>query len=161
MRVLIAADGKTLGSGVSKRFGNARWYLIVDPETETVVEELENVNPEDHHEVVSKAAKRGVTTIITGNIGPRSYELMSLHNLQVAHAKQMAASAALVRFKEGVLKILDAPTVRKNVEERALLLQGRRQQFRKRGRPRTGKGSYVGGAPRGQHHLQQYAGRGH
>ena len=161
MKALIAADGKTLGSSISKRFGHARWYLIVDPESDTVVEQLENVNPEDHHEVVAKAAARGVTTIITGNVGPRSYELMSLHNLQVAHAKRMTARAALVRFKEGALKILDAPTVRRNVEEHALLLQGRRQQFRKGRRLTTGKGSYSGGAPRGQHHLQQYAGRGH
>jgi predicted Fe-Mo cluster-binding NifX family protein len=161
MKVLIAADGKTLGSGISKRFGSARWYLIVDPETDTVVEKLENVNREDHHEVVLKAAERGVTTIITGNIGPRSYELMSLHNLQMAHAKQMTVREALVRFKEGTLKILDAPTVRKNVEEHALLLQGRRQQFRKARRLTTGKGYYSGGIPRGQHHLQQYAGRGH
>lgn len=161
MRVLIASDGKTLGSTIAKRFGHARWYLIVDLETGKVVTTQQNVNREDHHDVVAKAAGEGVTAILTGNIGPRSYELISLHELQVAHAKHMTVQEALDRFRAGGLKILDAPTVRRNVEEHAFLMQGRRQQFRKGGRSRAGWGSSGGQTPRGQHHLQQYAGRGH
>ena len=161
MKVLIAADGKTLDSRIAKRFGHAVWYLIVDLETDKVVERLENVRSEDHHEVVPKAAERGVTTIVTGNIGPRSYELISLYSLQVAHAKQMTVRAALVRLKEGALRILDAPSVRKNVEEHELLLQGRRAQFGKGRRTETARGTYSSATPRGQHHLQQYGGRGH
>ena len=161
MKVLIAADGKTLDSRIAKRFGHAVWYLIVDLESDKVIERLENLRSEDHHEVVPKAAERGVTTIVTGNIGPRSYELISLHNLQVAHAKQITARAALLRLKEGALKILDAPTLRKNTEEHEQLLLGRRAQFRKGRKSESARAMYSSVIPRGQHHLQQYGGRGH
>jgi predicted Fe-Mo cluster-binding NifX family protein len=161
MRALIAADGKTLDSAIAKRFGKAQWYLIVDLETNRIEQKLPNLKPEDHHEVVSDAAKWGVAVIVTGNIGPRSYELISLHNLQVAHARDMSVRAALDRLRNRALKILDAPTVRKNVEEHELILRGRRAQFAKGGRTGRVKTTYSSTTPRGQHHLQQYGGRGH
>ena len=161
MKVLFAAEGKTLDSRIAKRFGHAHWYLTVDLETEEVTERMENLQPEDHHEVVPKAAEHGVATIVTGNIGPRSYELISLHNLQVAHATQMTVGAALVRLKEGALKILDAPSLRKNIEEHELLLQGRRAQFGRGRRSEIARETYSSATPRGHHHLQQYGGRGH
>ncbi|MFQ5797081.1 MAG: NifB/NifX family molybdenum-iron cluster-binding protein [Bacteroidota bacterium] len=56
MKILIAADGNTLDSRISKRFGKGAWYLIVDLETMRV-NAFENVEPRDHHEIVPKAAE--------------------------------------------------------------------------------------------------------
>jgi predicted Fe-Mo cluster-binding NifX family protein len=160
MKVLIASEGSTLESPVAKRFGKATWYLIVDVETETV-NPVQNLRIEDHHDIVPKAATDGVATVITGNIGPRSYELISTHNLQVAHCRELSGREALERLKHGELKILDAPTVKRNVEEHELLRQGRREQFEKGKRFAGGKGVSPRTTSRGRHHLQQYGGRGH
>jgi predicted Fe-Mo cluster-binding NifX family protein len=160
MKVLVASEGSTLESPVAKRFGGATWYLIVDVETETV-NPIQNLEREDHHDIVPKAASEGVTTIVTGNIGPRSYELISSHKLRVAHCRSLSGHEALARLKRGELKILDAPTLQRNVEEHELLLQGRREQFARGRRSAGGKGTASRATPRGRHHLQQYGGRGH
>lgn len=160
MKVLIASEGSTLESPVAKRFGRAMWYLIVDVETETV-SSIQNLRIEDHHDIVPKAANEGVATVITGNIGPRSYELISTHNLQVAHCRDISGHEAIDRLKRGDLKILDAPTVKKNVEEHELLRQGRREQFGRGKRFAGGKGASPRATSHGRHHLQQYGGRGH
>lgn len=160
MKTLIAAECDTLESGISKRFGKAAWYLIVDLET-LAVTSSQNVDPRDHHEIVSKAAELGVTTIITGNIGPRSYDLISSSNMQIALARNMTAREAIEKLKKGELKILDAPTLKQSVEEHEFLRRGRREQFGKGGKRGGSKGGFAAGTPRGRHHLQQYGGRGH
>lgn len=160
MKILIAADGNTLDSRLSKRFGKAQWYLIVDDES-LDVKAAQNVGPRDHHDIVPKAAAEGVETVITGNIGPRSYELMSSNNLKVALARNISAREALERLKKNDLRMLDAPTLKQSVEEHELHRRERRQQFGKGGARGRGKQGFVSVTPRGRHHLQQYGGRGH
>lgn len=160
MKFLIAADGKTLESNVAKRFGKARWYLVVDSDTNDV-EQFPNLKIDDHHDIVPKAVERGVDTVITGNVGPRSFELISFHNLRIALARNTSVQDAMNRLHQGALRILDAPTVLKNLEELELFRKGRRDQSRKGSHSPRGKGAYASATPRGQHHLQQYGGRGH
>lgn len=160
MKTLIAADGDTLESRISKRFGKAAWYLIVDSGP-LEVSTFQNREPRDHHEIVPKAAEHGVTTIITGNIGPRSYDLISSFNMQIALARNMSAREAIEKLKKGELKILDAPTLKQSVEEHEFLRRGRREQFGRGGKRGGSKGGFAAGTPRGRHHLQQYGGRGH
>lgn len=160
MKVLIATDGKKLEHGVARRFGKASWYMIVDVDTNDI-ELFPNLKLEDHHEIVPKASERGVSTIITGNIGPRSYDLISSLNLRVALARNMSARDAIERLKQGTLKTLDAPTLRRNLEAHEIIAQGRRWQAGKGGKLTKGKGGFATATPRGQHHLQQYGGRGH
>ncbi len=160
MKVLVAADGKTLDSRISKRFGKAAWYLVVDLETLNL-RASENKGPHTHHEIVRKVAGKGVTTIVTGNIGPGSYDLIASLSIQVALARNMLAREAVERLKKGELKILDAPTLRHSIEERELLRRGQRAQYGRGGKWGKGKRGFGAGTPRGRHHLQQYSGRGH
>jgi len=160
MKVLIATDGKTLESNVSKRFGKAEWYLIVDSDTNEI-EQFPNLTIGDHHDIIPKAVDRGVSAVITGNVGPRSFELLSYHRLQIALARTMRAHDAIEWLKQGKLRILDAPTMRKNIEEHELLQKDRRDQFGKWKQLFRGRGAYAAGIAREHHHLQQYGGRGH
>ncbi len=125
------------------------------------VNAFENVEPRDHHEIVPKAAEQGVTTIVTSNIGPRSYDLISPFNLQVVLARNVTVQEAIEKLRKGELKVVDAPTLRHSVEERELLRQGQREQYGMGGKRRKGRGRFTSGTPRGRHHLQQYSGRGH
>lgn len=160
MKVLVATDGRTLESRISRRFGKAGWYLVVDVENQ-VVEEFPNLTVDDHHNIILESAGLGVSTVITGNLGPRTYELISSNNLRIALARNMTAREAIEHLEQGRLKILDAPTLKKSVEEHELLMKDRREQFSKRRNAFRGRGIVFGATPRGQHHLQQYGGRGH
>jgi predicted Fe-Mo cluster-binding NifX family protein len=160
MKILIATEGKTLDSRVSKRFGKAEWYLIVDSDTKEVAL-FPNLTIEHHHDIIPRAVDRGVSAVITGDIGPQSFELLSYHKLQIALAHAMSARDAIERLKQGRLRILDAPTVRKNIEEHELLLKDRRDQLGRGKQSFRGRGAYAEGAAREHHHLQQYSGRGH
>ena len=56
-----------------------------------------------------------VTTIITGNIGPHAFELTQQMNVQVALARRMSVSEALIKLQRDELKILDAPTLKHSI----------------------------------------------
>lgn len=118
MKVLIAALENTLDSPVSKRFGHAPYYLIVDLETMQVnVIDNRNTGDEHDHAIIPQAAKAGVKAFITGNIGPQAYKLVESLNLQVALARKMSGKEALEKLQRGELKILDAPTLKHSIHD--------------------------------------------
>jgi len=118
LKVLIATDKKTLDGRVSKRFGHAAYYLIVNLDT-MQVKVIDNRNQsEDHdHTIIEQAANAGVKIFITGNIGPEAYKMIDSRNLQVAVARKMTGMEALEKLQRRELKILDSPTLRHSIHE--------------------------------------------
>ncbi len=118
MKVLIATRENNLDSPVSKRFGHAPYYLIVDPDT-MQVNVVDNRNPDEEHDhaIIPQAAKAGVKVFITGNIGPQAYQLVESLNLQVALARKMSGKDALEKLRRGELKILAAPTLKHSIHD--------------------------------------------
>jgi predicted Fe-Mo cluster-binding NifX family protein len=159
MKVLIATEGNTLNHRVARKFSHASWYLEVDPETL----EFTSRHDPDHgqkQEILQEAATHGVTAVITGNIGPHGFGLMSANGLQTAFAPGASAREALAEFLEGKLKILDAPTIAQTLEDRERRKRATRLERARHQKTKPG-GGYSGPTQRGRHHLQQFGGRGH
>jgi predicted Fe-Mo cluster-binding NifX family protein len=117
VKVIIAAGGPTLESGVAKRFGHAPYYLLVDTSTGQV-EAIDNTGQHDEsHAIIPQMVERGVEAFITGNIGPHAFELVRSLQRQVALARGMSAGEALDRFQKGKLALLDAPTVKHSLHD--------------------------------------------
>lgn len=158
MKVLVAAEGDTLDSPVARRFGTAARYLVVDLENFRL-DILKEFDVKDHRAIMDKAMEWGAGTIIAGNVGPRFYDLISSTGAQFALAANLTVREAVERYLRGTLRILDAPTIQRSIEEHEIMLRDRRRQFAaQRRRGMFGPGS---GNARGRHHLQQYGGRGH
>ncbi len=117
MKILIAATGPTIDSGVAKRFGHAPYYLFIDLATR----QIQAINNSDHHDethaIIPQMARRGVELFITGNIGPHAFELVRSLDRQVALARGMSAAEALDRFQKNELELLDAPTVKHSLHD--------------------------------------------
>jgi len=158
MKLLLAAEGNTLDSRIARRFEKADWYLFVDADKDNVVA-VPNLEHRRHHDIIPKAVGQGITTIITGNPGPRSCNLISSLNMSVALVCHVTGREAIQKIQKGELPILDAATLKHHLEDQAMRRKGLRAVHT--GAGMRGKGYVAQVTPRGHHHLQQLSGRGH
>jgi len=159
MKLMIAASGRTLEDVVARKFGHAKYFLEVDPET-MVFSAVENPGHGGKQALFLKAAQDGVAAVITGNIGPHGFSLLNAHTMEVAFAAGIPAREAVAKYLRGELKILDAPTIANALEEHELNRKQKRLEHMKHASPKT-PAFPRGTTPRGRHHLQQLGGRGH
>lgn len=159
MRLLVAAEGKTLDDRVARKFGHATVFLVLDPET-LEVKVLKNAETTRKDFVLEQAAADGVTAVVTGSMGPRAVSLLSAQKMQAVFAPGVTIREAAEGFLHGKLKTMDPEALTQAAEEHEHLAQQGRIEHRQ------GKGKLPGQgkppAPRGgRHHLQQFGGRGH
>jgi predicted Fe-Mo cluster-binding NifX family protein len=117
MKVLIASSGPTRGSAMAKRFGQAPFYLCVDPsggDTEVIDNRKE---PDRSHAMLPALVARGVEVFIVSNIGPEAFRLIRSRGARVAVARGITADEALAKLQRGELRFLDEPTLARSVHE--------------------------------------------
>ncbi len=121
MLVMIGADGKNLGSEVSKRFGHASHYIVYDTES-TLFDALKNNHAEeseseaeDEHAFLRDFLKKGVRAFIVGNIGPIAFQTIKTPETKVYLARKMTVDESIKRFLDGELAELTAPTAKRSI----------------------------------------------
>ncbi len=160
MKLLIAAEGTSLDSSIARRFGHARFFLTVDTET-TVISTVYEGGSMMRNDILRSAAQEGARTVVSGNIGPHAFAALSTNDMQAVLARGMTVGMAVERFLDGALHTLDAPTLRLALEEHEQHRIEHRRQFLRRSGTSRGRSPFTATTPRGRHHLQQFAGRGH
>ena len=159
MKFLIASVGNRLDSFVAKRFEHAAWYLIVDMDT-LAVDTTQHLTPHVRHAVLLKAAVEKVHAVVAGKIGETSLKLIRTHDMQVALVHGMSVRNAMERITSHEIKLVEAEEIER---ERGIVVgtvQRLIPKVRNAKTPLAGTISPSDSA-RGQHHLQQYGGRGH
>ena len=85
MKVAVTAMGPTLDSSVFPSFGRSPYILIV--EGENLLEAIQNpATTYAHGAGVATAqlvASKGVSAVITGNVGPNAYSVLSQLGIQI------------------------------------------------------------------------------
>jgi predicted Fe-Mo cluster-binding NifX family protein len=160
MKVLISAEGTSRESKVSKRFGHAPHYVIVDTEAPDI-RLLEGTGTMTKQDIIRKAAHEGVEAVITGHLGPHASAAIRANELVAVLAHDMTLGRAVEAYQHGELKTLDSSALEHSMEDHERRRMESRQQ---RGNRPLGYSNTVGfrsGTARGRHHLQQFAGRGH
>lgn len=81
MKIAITATGNTLDSMVDPRFGRAAWFLIVDTETQELLQAINNTAGKEaaHGAGISAAAQIadiGVEALLTGRVGPKALPVL-------------------------------------------------------------------------------------
>jgi len=156
-RVLVAAEGTAFNSRIAKRLGHSAHFLKVDLDT-SEIEPCEERAGEDHHAIIRRAAEEGIKTVITANIGPKSFDFLLALNMNVALARGVDVQTAVERFKRGELRVLEAPTLKHNVEDRDKILRTRIEMANRRKKVKPPKLR----APKVHTYtIRQYSGRGH
>jgi len=116
MKILLTADGDNLDSKISKRFGEANYYLIYDTDTKTVDARINDGHDDDHSSLI-ELTKEGVEYFIVGNAGPNAFKVLKENGAKLFLARKLTASEALEKFINNELEELLNPTLKKPIRE--------------------------------------------
>ncbi|OPX19166.1 MAG: dinitrogenase iron-molybdenum cofactor biosynthesis protein [Desulfobacca sp. 4484_104] len=116
--IAVSATEKSLDSPVDLRFGRAKYFVIVDPETMDweALDNTPNINAA-HGAGIQAArlvAENRVKTVLTGNCGPNAFETLQAAGIQVATNVNSTVRQAIERFKRGEISFAQSSNVKKH-----------------------------------------------
>lgn len=104
-RICFSSTGKDLKSEVDPRFGRAKYFILIDPET-TDLEVIENPNTEAAHgagiQSAQLIASKNVKTVLTGNCGPNAQRVLQAAGIKVITGVSGDLETALSKYKSEV-----------------------------------------------------------
>jgi len=115
MKIAVSASGDNLDANVDSRFGRCSYFIIVEIERN----EIKN------HEIVSNqavqamrgagiqaaktVAKKGAEVVITGNIGPNAFNVLSQTGIKVITGVTGSVKEVVEKYLKGELKETSSP----------------------------------------------------
>lgn len=108
MKIAISSLGADLESLVDLRFGRAQYFIFLDTETM----EFEAVSNESAGGAMHGAGiqtsqlmnEKGVSAIITGNIGPNAFQTLAAAEINMFQANNVSVKQAVEAFKNNELE---------------------------------------------------------
>jgi predicted Fe-Mo cluster-binding NifX family protein len=114
MKVAISSSGTTLQSNVDPRFGRCPYYIIYDTESDSS-KYVENKSGQATGGAGIQAAQMisnmNVESLITGNIGPNAYRVLSEASIKIYSGATGNIKDAIEKFKKGEYKQTIGPDV--------------------------------------------------
>lgn len=114
MKIAISSSGKTLESNVDSRFGRCPYFIIYDTDS-AGFEAVENQSRQAMGGAGIQAAQvvseKKVEAIITGNIGPNAFKVLSSASIDIFSGISGTVNSAIEKIKNGELKITSGPDV--------------------------------------------------
>ena len=115
MKIAITATGMDMSSSVDPRFGRARYFIVVDTDTNEAAahDNTQNLNAAQGAGIQAgeTAARLGVTAVVTGNVGPKAFRTLNAAGVKVYLCGQVSVTEAVRMFKTGELKETTAANV--------------------------------------------------
>lgn len=112
MKICISACGKDPDSEVDPQFGRCNYFVIIDPETGSITS-IQNTGSETSSGAGIRAAEAiagaGVDTLLTGNVGPNSFSILSEAGIETYSGIRGTVSFALREYQSGKLALLGSP----------------------------------------------------
>ncbi len=117
MKIAVSATHRSLEADVDPRFGRCMCFVIVETEGNEI---------KDHEEISNEAiqasrgagvqaaqivANEGVEVVITGNIGPNAFNVLSQAGIKIITGVSGKISEVVKRYLKGELKEITKPTV--------------------------------------------------
>jgi predicted Fe-Mo cluster-binding NifX family protein len=115
MKICVTATASSLDAQIDPRFGRCPYFVIVDSET-MKFEAISNIASGAMGGAGIQAAQavssRGVTVLITGNVGPNAFQTLSAAGIKIVTGALGTVREVIERYKRGELKETNTPTVR-------------------------------------------------
>lgn len=115
MKIIVTATGPTWTDSVDMRFGRAKYFLVVDTDADEcqAVDNQQNLNAVQGAGIQAgqQVAGLGVSAVVTGNVGPKAYRVLSAAGIKVFIAKAGMVRQAVDRFKADELEPVTEATV--------------------------------------------------
>jgi predicted Fe-Mo cluster-binding NifX family protein len=114
MKVAISSTGPSLADRVDPRFGRAACFIVYDTEND----EFEAIGNEQNVmaaqgagvQAAQTVAGQKVALVVSGNIGPKAFAVLSAADVKVATWAKGTVAEAVELVKQGRLTAVDQPT---------------------------------------------------
>jgi predicted Fe-Mo cluster-binding NifX family protein len=108
MKIAVTAQGSGLSSLVDARFGRAKFFVVVDTETEEVmaVDNAQTLSARQGAGIQAgmNVVDLGATAVITGSVGPKAFDTLQAGGVDVFIGARGSVTDALSQFRNGDLK---------------------------------------------------------
>ena len=116
MKIAISASGNNLDANVDMRFGRCPYFIIVETE-DNEIKSHEVVNNEAVQamrgagiQAAQNVANKGAKVVITGNIGPNAFNVLSQTGIKVVTGFTGSVKEAVEKYLKGELKETSGPS---------------------------------------------------
>ena len=103
MKVAVTAQGGELSSELDPRFGRAKWFVVVDTDTDTVeaIDNSSGLNASSGAGIASgqRVADTGAETVITGHCGPNAERVLTQAGIRIVERTGGTVAEAVEWFK--------------------------------------------------------------
>ncbi|SNY19674.1 polymorphic outer membrane protein repeat-containing protein [Orenia metallireducens] len=114
MKVAVTASNNTdLNVKIDPKFGRAPYFTIIDFDNDKVSfidNSAKGATGGAGIQAAQTIVDQGVEGLITGNVGPKAFNVLSKANIKVYSAKEETIKEVLSKYKNNDLKEVAAPT---------------------------------------------------
>ncbi|MDD5483280.1 MAG: NifB/NifX family molybdenum-iron cluster-binding protein [Kiritimatiellae bacterium] len=115
MKILVTAKGREMTDEVDPRFGRAKFFIIVDTDTNEVSahDNSQNLNAAQGAgiQAAQGVVRLGAEAVISGNVGPNAFQTLNAAGVKMYLCPQATVEEAVNKFKAGELKEVSAANV--------------------------------------------------
>lgn len=114
MKICITSQSDNLDAEVDPRFGRANYFLIIDTdnmEKEFIRNPYIQARGGAGIQAAQLVANKNVETVITGNIGPSSFQVLKEAGLDIISGVSGKVKTAIETYNKGKFQSIDNPTV--------------------------------------------------
>ncbi|MGM0532244.1 MAG: NifB/NifX family molybdenum-iron cluster-binding protein [Bacteroidota bacterium] len=113
-KYLVSSAGDKLDSKISGRFGHAKYFIVIDPQTMDY-EAYPGVEPDQEKPDIGKFMKQGISKVIVGNIGPSAFNEATGYRLKVYLCRKMTVREATSKVYNNELSPMQEPTLKESL----------------------------------------------
>lgn len=110
MKLAITSTGEGMDAAVDPRFGRAKYFVVVDLETNEVQSASNAINLNAAQGAGIQAAKTvaglGVQALLSGHAGPKAFAALQAAGIAVYPVAGGTVAEALAQFQSGALKAM-------------------------------------------------------
>jgi predicted Fe-Mo cluster-binding NifX family protein len=114
MRICVTATGSDLNAQVDPRFGRCQYFVFVDSDTmafEAMPNQAIAAPGGAGIQAAQAVVNKGVEVLISGNIGPNAFQVLSAAGVKVVTGAYGTVKEAVELYKSGTLRETGASTV--------------------------------------------------
>jgi predicted Fe-Mo cluster-binding NifX family protein len=114
MKICVSASSGSLDANVYSRFGRCPYFVIVDSDTmesNAITNDSINAAHGAGIQAAQTVANMGVNAVITGNVGPNAFNVLSAAGIKIVTGASGTVREAVENYNKGQLKEIGNPTV--------------------------------------------------
>ena len=111
-RVAVTSTGTTTDSRLDPRFGRCSHFIIFDGSDEhrAMPNDAKDLGNGAGIQAAQRMIDNGVTAIVTGNVGPNAFRVLSEAGIRVFLSSSDTVRSALDKYRDGKLEEIGAPS---------------------------------------------------